>query len=179
MWSGIQFAVINLYCARHVPIPDEGRVDGVTIRTVKPGELSRFEQLHNQLRPGKRFSGWRRWTYRRLGSRLLWVCETAAGEFVGLNMYYFREGEWRNQIVHSAFNGVLENYRRRGLSNGMRAAAAANFTGGGVRGISTLIDRRNVPSWRAAQRQGFREVAAQPDGKSLLIRVLGDGRGIP
>lgn len=178
-WSGMRFAAVNVYCARALPIPQTRRIaDELTLRTVTAADLPRVERLHAELRPGKRFSSWRRWTYRRVGRTLLWVTETPKGEFVGINMYYFREREWRDRLVHEAFIGVAASHRGQGLSNAMRAAAAANFTDGGVHGISTHIERGNTPSWRSAQRQGFHEVSATLTDKPLLIRRL-DRAGLP
>lgn len=174
-WSGVRFAAINLRCARNMPVPTPQQAGGLTLRTVDPEELGRFEELNAELRPGKRFSDWRRWTFRRVGTKLLWVAETADGEFVGLNMYYFREPEWRSRVVHEAFYGVVPDYRRRGISDSMRDAAAAHFRDSGIEGISAEIERDNTPSWRASERRGYRVVGSPLSEKPLLIRPLNVG----
>jgi len=180
-WLGLRFLAINLWCTRQVPRADHPIAapgsDRLAIRTITADDLDRFVDLHAKLRPGKQFSAWRRWLYARAGSKLAWVVETPAREFVGFNMYYFREGEWLDRVVHEAFIGVVEEFRGRGLANAMRSAAAGHFRGSGLHGISTSIHRDNAPSWHSAQREGFREVGGERTDKPLLIRPLNVHRG--
>ncbi len=93
-------------------------------------------------------------------------------------MYYFREGEWRDRVIHEAFCGVVSEYRGQGLADSMRAAAAEHFTIGGLNGISTHIDHDNLPSLRSAERQGFRPIP-QTDGRPVLIRRLSNRQAGP
>ena len=177
-WSGLQFIAVNLWCTRIVPAAGESVVplatsnDCLVLRTIRAADIDRFEGLHNILRPGKRLSASRKWLYQRTGAKLVWALETTEADLVGFNMYYFREGEWNDRIVHEAFIGVTKAYQGCGLSNDMRAAAADHFTAAGLNGITTEIHRDNLPSLRSACRQGFRETGADPGGKIHLLRRL-------
>lgn len=179
-WGSLRFVATNLWCSRHLTVGQNATVPGsgpgdeqLVIRTIKRSDISRFEKLHNELRPGKEISTWRRWLYSRAGSKLVWVVESTAGDFAGFTMYYFREGEWRHGIVHEAFIGVVEQYRGHGLADRLRHCAATDLAAGGVRGISTQIDHDNAPSLRSARRQGFRQIGTDNLGKLRLLRTLG------
>jgi L-amino acid N-acyltransferase YncA len=100
------------------------------------------------------------------------VVQTEGGDFVGLTMYYFREGEWRGRVVHLAFTGVIETFRGCGLSLAISKAAASHFGNAGCRGISTHIYRDNPPPLVFARRQGFQESGTSPQGGVTLFLPL-------
>lgn len=172
-WSDARFVAVNLWCTRTIPAgPVIHPANDLMLRTITAADSGRFAAIHADLRPGKHLSAWRKWLYRRAGSKLAWVLETAAPRFVGFNMYYFREGEWTRGIVHEAFIGVVAEYRGRRLADTMREAAAARFAAAGVFGISTRIHADNLPSLRSAERQGFRTVAEGACGNLEMVRRL-------
>lgn len=176
-WSGLQFAAVNLWCSRVLPPAEAPRPlttaggGHLLLRTIVAHDVDRLEELQNTLRPGKSFTAWRKWVYRRAGSKLVWVLEDSSGGLVGCNMYYFREGEWRQSVVHTALTGVVNEYRGQGLGTAMRAAAVQYFTRGGLAGISTQIDDDNLASLRSAEHVGFRRTG-QRDGRPLLFKPL-------
>jgi len=170
--SGLWFIAINLRCTRNLPVPRVRRYGHFVMRTLTTADIGPFTLLHNQLRPDKPLSAWRRWLYTRAGSKLVWVVETATGHFVGFTMHYFREGEWRRGIVHNAFISVSREYRGRGLGGALQAAAVEGFAAGGMKGVSTQVDRANPASLRMFLRQGFREAGVSDDGKLQLLRRL-------
>lgn len=175
--GGLRFLLINAWCARLVRAPIANSASSCSgnqefvIRPIAKTELAVFRSLHHELRPGKSFSVWRRAVYRLWGHKLLWAAFAAPnGPMIAFNMYYFREGEWRQHIVHEAFIGVASAYRGLGIATALRQAAGRYFAECDVQGISTQIEGDNLPSLRSATKLGFQVVGSAVRGKMKLMK---------
>jgi ribosomal protein S18 acetylase RimI-like enzyme len=170
-FQGLIFLIRNLWHSRTLEDMPEARLADISIRGMKPSEMPSVDQLQHQLRNGKRWNRWRRLLYRMRGRRLVAVAVDHQQELLGFQMFYFRQGECGQRIIHSAFTGVKPEHQGDGIGTRIRIQALRCFMKAGLAGASMYVREDNKCSMLSAERAGYHRSQRHEDGdKSLLIK---------
>lgn len=155
-FSGLKFYLRNIAASRTFQPISEARFGDITISGLSKDRIGALEDLHQQLRDGRVVNYWRKAVLRRKGLAVCGIATNNSGRLLGFDYFYFREGEVEEGIIHEAFIGVVQESRGEGIATAMRKHVALHFADQGLHGISSQIDKDNIPSFRSAVKAGFK-----------------------
>lgn len=129
----------------------------IVIRGLRSADNIQVNKIIYLLNNGVGFGFSRRFLYRIVGSRLVFVAERKEdGEIVGVNLFYFNARDRVENTIHEGFIGVVPSHQGKGVASKLRRHAIESFTHAELSGISTRISISNTASFRSAEKMGFR-----------------------
>jgi GNAT superfamily N-acetyltransferase len=177
LW-GFRFVLCNLLLSKKLNNVNTVTDDGFEIRGMRSEDIFHIKQLVLRLNNGIGFEFFKRLLYRIVGSKMVFVVKkVGAAEIVAVNLFYFNDRDRCDNTIHEGFIGVLPSCRGLGVASKLRRCAIANFERTQLSGISTRISISNAPSFRSAEKMGFRVVdryfdANESEERCYLVRYF-------
>tara|TARA_B100000963_G_scaffold335202_1_gene329110 strand:- start:601 stop:1161 length:561 start_codon:yes stop_codon:yes gene_type:complete len=154
--DGIKFLLRNIKITRKLPIINSKQIGKFVIEPGCKKDLKDISILHKSLRDGRDLNIWRKILYRGMGKKLIFLLKDSNKRVIGFEMFYFKDYEIENRIIHEAFIGIDKEYRQNNLSVHLREYSINHFSNTNLTAISTNIPAKNKPSIISAKKSGFK-----------------------
>lgn len=176
MASSYSFIKANLLGVRQGRAFQQGVLGGLSLCSVRPGELNELERFLDSFVVAGKTTMARRLVWACAGRFLTLLLRGAEHQIVGANLFYFRPEEAEPKLIHESFLGITSDYRGRGLARALRQTAIEGFAQWPeLTGITTEIGVGFEVSKKLAIELGFqpRHPNGNPKHSSELILRFG------
>tara|TARA_B100000941_G_scaffold154280_1_gene109342 strand:+ start:760 stop:1311 length:552 start_codon:yes stop_codon:yes gene_type:complete len=153
--EGFKFLIRNIRNVEKLPKIDSKIIGDFRIESCQKSDFNHISKLHKLLRDGRDLNFWRKILYKSKGKKLMFLIKDTNKKIIGFQMFYFKDDEIKNKIIHEAFIGVKSEFRGNNLSVELRKCSIEHFSKTGLSAISTNIPSNNEPSIASAQKTGF------------------------
>ncbi len=154
--EGFKFLIRNIKNVEKLPELNSKIIGEFCIESCQKSDFNHVSKLHKLLRDGRGLNFWRKVLYKSKGKKLMFLIKDINKKIIGFQMFYFKEDEIENKIIHEAFIGIKREFRGNNLSAELRKYSIEHFSKTGLSAISTNIPTNNEPSKTSAQKSGFK-----------------------
>jgi ribosomal protein S18 acetylase RimI-like enzyme len=154
-FQGLCFLIRNLYASRNLLSMRELSFSNYRLTGLPKSRLNELDTLHKLVREGRELSFWRKTYYKLCGKKVCSILINKENKMVGFNIFYFRDFEIKNGIIHNAFIGVTPIESHKGLGTILQTYSLEQLSRNNLTGVSGYVLKNNQASIKMLQKVGF------------------------